>query len=114
MFISIMSTNTFLLIFLHLLILYCCSTRKKYLISTYFNDPCYVIPLFHTGHESPESPRIDFFLIGGGGFMRFHFFFSNRDVLRVSPDTDTMLLRIFGIFGESAHFGWNHARIHYD
>ena len=24
-----------------------------------------VIPLFHTGHESPESPRIDFFLIRG-------------------------------------------------
>ena len=36
--------------------------------------------LFHTGHESPESPRIDFFLIrgggggggGGGGIVRFH------------------------------------------
>ena len=25
------------------------------------------IPLFHTGHESPESPRVDFFLIRGGG-----------------------------------------------
>ena len=25
----------------------------------------YVIPLFHTGHESPESPRIDFFWIRG-------------------------------------------------
>ena len=25
----------------------------------------HVIPLFHTGHESPESPRIDFFLIRG-------------------------------------------------
>ena len=24
-----------------------------------------VIPLFHTGHESPESTRIDFFLFGG-------------------------------------------------
>ena len=24
-----------------------------------------LIPLFHTGHESPESPRIDFFLIRG-------------------------------------------------
>ena len=38
-------------------------------------------------------------------------FFSNRDVLRVSPDSDTMSLRIFG---ESAQFGWNRARIHYD
>ena len=25
----------------------------------------FVIPLFHTGHESPESPRIDFLLIRG-------------------------------------------------
>ena len=24
-----------------------------------------LIPLFHTGHESPESPRIDFLLIRG-------------------------------------------------
>ena len=26
----------------------------------------YFIPLFHTGHESPESPRIDFFFLFGG------------------------------------------------
>ena len=35
--------------------------------------------IFHTGHESRESPRIDFLLIrggGGGGFVRFHYFFS--------------------------------------
>ena len=32
--------------------------------------------------------------------MRFpYFFFSNRDVLRVSPDSDTMSLRIFGGIG---------------
>ena len=30
-----------------------------------------LIPLFHTGHESPESPRIDFF-IDSVGFVRFH------------------------------------------
>ena len=31
------------------------------------NHKCakYVIPLFHTGHESPELPRIDFLLIRG-------------------------------------------------
>ena len=55
---------------------------------------CYwgLIPLFHTGHESPGSPRID--------RVRFHyFFFSNRDELRVIPDSDTMLLRIFGGIG---------------
>ena len=58
-----------------------------------------VIPLFQTGHE---SPLIDFFYSrrGGEGFARFHyFFFLNRDVLRVSPDSDTMSLRIFGGFG---------------
>ena len=32
--------------------------------------------------------------------MRFHlFFFSNRDVLRVSPDSDKMSLRIVGGIG---------------
>ena len=55
-----------------------------------------LIPLFHTGHESRQSPRIVFF-IDSGGFVRFHlFFFSNHNVLRVSPDSDTMSLRIFG------------------
>ena len=29
-----------------------------------------LIPLFHTGHKSPESPRIDFFLFRGGGGIR--------------------------------------------
>ena len=55
--------------------------------------------LFHTGHESPESPRISFFLFGGGGgggggggFVRF-------DELRVIPDSDAMSLRIFGGIG---------------
>ena len=46
-----------------------------------------IIPLFHTGHESPESPRIDFFSYsgggGGGGGIRevSLFFLSNRDEL---------------------------------
>ena len=35
-----------------------------------------------------------------GEFVRFHyFFFSNRDELRVIPDSDTMSLRIFGAIG---------------
>ena len=58
-----------------------------------------LIPLFHTGHESPESPRIDFFSYsGGGGGIREGslIFFSNRDELRVIPDSDTMSLWIFG------------------
>ena len=37
----------------------------------------HVIPLFHTGHESPESLRIDFFYIrGGGGIREVSLFFS--------------------------------------
>ena len=34
----------------------------------------YLIPLFHTGHESPESPRIDFFLFGGIREVSLYFF----------------------------------------
>ena len=54
-----------------------------------------IIPLFHTGHE---SSRIDLFLIRGGGGIREVSLniFSNRDVLQVSPDSDTMSLRVFG------------------
>ena len=69
------------------------------------NECTHVIPLFHTGHESPESPRIDFLLIrgggGGGGGIREVSLKknSNRDALRVSPDSDTMSLRIFGGIG---------------
>ena len=58
----------------------------------------HVIPLFHTGHESPESPRIDFFLIRGD-LWGFIIFFSNRDELRVIPDSETKSLRIFGAIG---------------
>ena len=59
----------------------------------------WIIPLFHTGHESPESPRIDFLFIRGDswGFIKKNF--SNRDGLLVSPDSDTMSLRIFGGVG---------------
>ena len=57
-----------------------------------------VIPLFHTGHESPESPRIGFFQFGGIREVSFNFF-SNRDVIRVSRDSDRMSLRIFGGIG---------------
>ena len=58
-----------------------------------------IIPLFHTGHETPELPQIDFFLFRGGGFVRFQYFFSNRDDLRVSPDSDTISLLMFGGIG---------------
>ena len=50
------------------------------------------IPLFHTGH------KLIFFLFGGIREVSL-IFFSNRDELRVIPDSDTMLLRIFGGIG---------------
>ena len=34
-------------------------------ITDFIKNLWQLIPLFHTGYESPESPRIDFFLIGG-------------------------------------------------
>ena len=55
-----------------------------------------LIPLFHTGHKSPESPQIDFFIGGGDSWGFIKKKFSNRDALLVSPDSDTMSLRIFG------------------
>ena len=59
---------------------------------------CFIL-LFHTGHKSPELPQIEFFIYGGIR-VRFHYFFSsNSDVLRVSPDSDTMSLGIFGGIG---------------
>ena len=59
----------------------------------------FLVPLFHTGHESPRF--VFFFLIRGEGGIRevSLIFFSNRDVLRVSPDSDTLSLRIFGGIG---------------
>ena len=57
-----------------------------------------LMPLFHTGHESSESPRIDFFLFGGIREVTLKNF-SNREALRVSPDSDTMSLRIIGRIG---------------
>ena len=43
-----------------------------------------IIPLFHTGYESPESPRIDFFSYSGGIREVSLIFFSIRDELRVN------------------------------
>ena len=51
------------------------------------------------------------FVLFGGIREVSLFFFSDRDVLRVSPDSETMSLRLFG---ESAQFGWNRPRIQYD
>ena len=56
----------------------------------------YLIPLFYTGHESPESPRIDFLLIRGIREVSLKTKISNGDALRSSPDSDTISLRIFG------------------
>ena len=49
----------------------------------------------------PNRHELIFFLFGGGGGIRevSLFFFSNRDELRVIPDSDRMSLRIFGGIG---------------
>ena len=77
-----------------------------------------IIPLFHTGHESPESPRIDFFSYsgggggGGGGFVRFHYFFYP---IVMSYESFPIQIRCrYEYSGESAQFGWNRAIIIYD
>ena len=77
-------------------------TNKQKFVAILDNlwDFSHDIPLFHTGHESPEL----IFCSGGGGEgMGIRevslIFFSNRDVLRVSPESDTMTLRIFGGIG---------------
>ena len=50
---------------------------------------------------SAISERIDFLLIQGGGGIRevSLIFFSNRDGVRVSPDSDRILSRIFEEIG---------------
>ena len=46
----------------------------------------------------PNRRELTFFLFGGIREVSL-IFLSNRDVLRVSPDSDTMSLRIFGNIG---------------
>ena len=69
----------------------------------------YLIPLFHTGHESPESPRIDFLF---RGIREVSFFFS--PIVMFYESVQIQIRCLYGDWGESAQFGWNHARIHYD
>ena len=82
-----------------------------------FADRVLLIPLFHTGHESPESPRIDFFLIRGGGgggrgIREVSLFFSP---IVMSYESFPIQIRCrYEYSGQSAQFGWNRARIHYD
>ena len=70
-----------------------------------------IIPLFHTDHESLESPRIEFLLIWGG-FVRFHYFFS--PIVMFYESVSIQIRFRYEYTGESAQFGWNRARIHYD
>ena len=66
------------------------------MLKSYFHKSP-LIPLLHTDHESPEPPRIDFFLFGG--FVRFHYFFSNLDVYESVP---IQIRCRFEYLGESA------------
>ena len=69
-----------------------------------------VYPLFHTGHESRESPRIDF-LVFQGGFVRFHFF---SPIVMFYKSLPIQIRCRYEYLGELAQIGWNRARIRYD
>ena len=75
------------------------------------------IPLFHTGHESPESPRIDFFSYsgggGGGGIREVSLYFFSPIVMSYESFPIQIRCR-YEYSGESAQFGSNGARMHYD
>ena len=70
-----------------------------------------IIPLFHTGHESPESPRIDFFLFGG---IREDFKILFSPIVMSYESFPIQIRCRYEYSGKSAQFGWNRARIHYD
>ena len=44
--------------------LFCCTASQSTAVVMSVRS-VHLIPLFHTGHESPELPRIDFLLIRG-------------------------------------------------
>ena len=55
---------------------------------------------YSTQATNRPNRHVLIFFSNSGGFVRFHyFFFSNRDELRVIPDSDKMSLRIFGGIG---------------
>ena len=58
-----------------------------------------LMPLFHTGHESHESPRIVNFRIREESWIFSKYSGPIRDALRSSYDTGTIELRIFVGFG---------------
>ena len=74
-------------------------------------DNSALIPLFHTGHESPESPRIDFFLFGG---IREVSLFLFSPIVMFYKSVSIQIRCRYEYSGESAQFGWNRARIHHD
>ena len=99
-----------------------CRTRHLIRVSTVFNlnlnrnkknlthHP--FIPLFHTGQESPKSPLIEFFFIGGGGGGG-----GGGEIIQILIFYKSVPIQIrcrYEYSGESAQFGWNFARIHYD
>ena len=67
-----------------------------------------LIPLFHTGHESPELPRIDFLLIrggGGGGGVREVSYKKNSPIVIVYESVPIQIGFRHEYSGESAQFG---------
>ena len=90
------------------------SHESKYLsirVNSWDSGPVWNIPLFHTGHESPELPRIDFLLIRGDswGFIK-----KISPIVMVYESVPIQIGFRHEYSGESAQFGWNRTRIHYE
>ena len=65
-----------------------------------FDNLCVQLYSYSTqATNRPNRHELFFFLLFGGIREVSLIFFSNRDALRVSPDSDTMSLRIFGGIG---------------
>ena len=77
-------------------ILICCSICCSYVLFGVRWLTC-LYPYSTQATNCPNRHELIYFnWVGGGGREVSLIFFSNRDVLRVSPDSDTMSLRILG------------------
>ena len=75
--------------------MYLCNINVSTIKEFTFNPLAILYPYSTQAKNRPNRHELIFYLFGGIGEVSLKKF-SNRDVLRVSPDSDTMSLRIFG------------------